>query len=106
MINEMMLMWTNLIVTNLLLSIICSWSASTSNVEIDDLSSGMICFLFQAPQANWKKSSHGSAAGSMAANRYEEVCTHCGVRQMEEPPTNMNTQQHIVITMMDVSLSN
>ncbi len=48
---------------------ICSWSARTSKVEMEDLSSGMMCFLFQDPQANWKKSSHGSAEGSMAARR-------------------------------------
>ena len=50
---------------------ICNWSASTSKVEMDDLSSGMTCFLFQDPQAYWKKSVHGSEDLSIALSRYE-----------------------------------
>ena len=50
---------------------ICSLSARTSNVDIEDLSSGMTCLRFQDPQANWKKSSQGSAPRSIALNRYE-----------------------------------
>ena len=43
----------------------------TSKVEMEDLSSGMTCFLFHEPQANWKKSWQGLAVGSMAPSRYE-----------------------------------
>lgn len=34
-----------------------------------DLSSGIVCFLFQLPQAYWKKSSQGSEVGSIASSR-------------------------------------
>lgn len=61
---------------------ICCWSASTSKVDIEDLSSGITCFLFHVPQANWKKFVHGSAAVSMAMSKDEAVRTHSSVRQM------------------------
>ena len=51
----------------------CNWSASTSNVLILDRSSGMRCFLFHAPQANWKKSWHGSADRFIATSNEAAV---------------------------------
>ncbi|KAJ8920341.1 hypothetical protein NQ315_012003, partial [Exocentrus adspersus] len=47
----------------------CSWSAMTSKVLMELRSSGMTCFLFQVPQAYWKKSTHGSAVWSIADNK-------------------------------------
>lgn len=46
---------------------ICRSSCIFSNVLKLDLSSGIICFLFQLPQAYWKKSAHGSTDVSMAS---------------------------------------
>ena len=45
----------------------------TSNVEIDDLSSGITCFLFHVPHAYWKKSSHGSLLRSIPESRDDAV---------------------------------
>ena len=36
---------------------------------MEDLSSGIMCRLFQAPHAYWKKSWQGEAVRSMADNR-------------------------------------
>lgn len=46
-----------------------SCSARTSNVLMEDLSSGIMCRLFQAPHAYWKKSWQGDAVRSMAESR-------------------------------------
>lgn len=51
----------------------CRLSAKTSNVLMLDLSSGMMCFLFQLPQANRKKSSQGLAVKSIALNNEDAV---------------------------------
>ena len=37
--------------TKLPLRTTCNWSAMTSNVDIEDLSSGMTCLRFHEPQA-------------------------------------------------------
>lgn len=43
----------------------------TSNVLIELLSSGITCFLFHVPHANWKKSWQGSCVWSIAASNDE-----------------------------------
>ena len=55
---------------------ICSWSNNTSKVLILDRSSGIRCFLFHVPQANWKKSWHGSADWFMANNNEAAANVH------------------------------
>ena len=56
-----------------------SSSRKMSNWVQRDLLSGMGCFLIHPPQANSKKSWHGSAVGSMAWSRSAAANTHWAV---------------------------
>lgn len=76
--------WSSLVIgsSSRLFNINCCWSASTSNVDIDDLSSGMTCFLFHVPHAYSKKLTQGSASVFIAESSEDAVLTHSSVRHM------------------------